>query len=295
MTTITQRSLYQYNKARINDTVNHDSRYLNFENTWIAHWLSTFDQGEELGDYSQLIKHFDKFIDDESSMESPTGDYVSQKITKAEFRRMLQEFAVDGLTEAQVFYYVIPRLHLKAQMPMLRIMIDEFGSANPQKMHTALFMQLLQELDMPLEEDFYIDRISNVSYEFVNMYFWLALRANDPSYFAGALTYLETIIPVVFPCLVDACHRLGIDSHHYYTEHCHIDEFHALEGKKILRAMWETQTLDLHKAWLGIQLSSAVTNRVFDHAVATAREEEYKEESAIVQPTIDTDIREVSI
>ncbi|MFL0798574.1 MAG: iron-containing redox enzyme family protein [Cellvibrionaceae bacterium] len=273
MVTFTQKELYLYNKERIQDTVHHNLRVLNFENQWIKQWFSDFEQDIEFQDYRHFIKHFDQFIADESKLASPTGDYVSDEMTKEEFRRMIQEFAVDGLTEAQVFYYVIPRLHLKAQMPMLRIMIDEFGSANPQRMHTALFMNLLRELNLPVEESYYINRVSDTSYEFVNMYFWLTLRANDPSFFVGALTYLETIIPVVFPSLVNACKRLNIEAHAYYSEHCHIDEFHALEGKKILKAMWETNTLDLQKAWLGVQLSSAVTNKVFDHAVEVARRE----------------------
>ena len=272
MISITQNDLYQYNQARIQDSVNHDKNYLLFEDSWITQWLDSFDQGLDMNNYHQFIQRFDQFIADESSEESLSGNYVSEEITKEQFRYMLQEFAVDGLTEAQVFYYAMPRLHLTAQMPMLRIMIDEFGSANPKKMHTALFIELLKELDMPLDQSYYYDRMSNISYEFLNMYFWLALRADNPSYFVGALTYLETIIPVVFPSLVKACGRLNIHAHHYYSEHCHIDEFHALEGKKILRAMWQTETLDLQKAWLGVQLSSAITNRVFENAVDVAKE-----------------------
>jgi hypothetical protein len=268
---ITQKQLYQYNQQRINDTVNHNRLFLDFEREWIDGALEPLDAGEKTSKLGDLLKQLDQFISDESSMESASADYVGQHMPREEFKVMLQEFSIDGLTEAQVFYYIMPRLHLQAQMPMLRILIDEFGSANPNKMHTTLFISLLEELEMPVSKDYYLDRIDSVSYEFVNLYYWLTLRADDPSYFVGALTYLETIIPVVFRCLVDACDRLGINAHHYYSEHCHIDEFHSLECKKILRAMAKTNTLNPHKAWLGMQLSSLITNRMFDNSVAIAQ------------------------
>lgn len=266
-----QKSLYQYNQERIHDTTNHDSAFLNYENHWIEQYLATLDPGENLASLGDLIKSIERFVAEESSLESVTAEYVSQKMTRQEFQLLVEQFAIDGLTEAQVFYYVMPRLELKAQLPLLRILIDEFGSANPSKVHTALFVSLLQELNMPVTKNWYIDRTYSSSYEFVNMFYWLALRADDPSYFVGALTYLETVIPVLFPCMVDACARLNISAHHYYSEHCHIDKYHAIEGKNILRAMAATHTLDVQKAWQGVQLSSLITNQVFDEAVSRIR------------------------
>lgn len=268
---ITQKLFYLYNCERIQDTTNHDPGYLEFEKQWISGILGGFKEVEYDFDHTNLIGHFDKLVEEESASEPESAAYVSRQMSLGEFRIMVQEFAVDGLTEAQVFYYIMPRLHLEAQMPMLRILIDEFGSANPARMHTGLYRNLLRELGMPTEPSVYLDKIDDVSYEFLNMYFWLTLRADDPSYFVGALTYLETMIPIVFPCYVDACNRLGIKAHQYYSEHCHIDEFHAVEGKRIFRAMDRTGTLDAGKAWLGVQLSSFVTNRVFDNAVEVSQ------------------------
>ncbi|WP_341939084.1 iron-containing redox enzyme family protein [Marinimicrobium sp. C2-29] len=268
---LTQKSLYLYNCERIQDTINHDPEYLAFEEQWVSAIIESVDGvGDDFG-YRDLVNYFDRLVEEESADEPESAAYVSKSMSLDEFRVMVQEFAVDGLTEAQVFYYIMPRLHLEAQMPMLRILIDEFGSANPNRMHTGLYCKLLKELGMPSTASFYIDKIDDVSYEFLNMYFWLTLRADDPSYFVGALTYLETMIPVVFPCYVDACKRLGIEAHQYYSEHCHIDDFHAVEGKRIFKAMERTGTLNARKAWLGVKLSSVVTNKVFDNAVNVAR------------------------
>jgi hypothetical protein len=90
---------------------------------------------------SELEKRIAQHIADESREMPDDSAYVAQSVPLAGFRMLVQEFAVDGLTEAQAFYYVLPRL-------MLRIMIDEFGSGNLKRAHTTLYLELLRELDI---------------------------------------------------------------------------------------------------------------------------------------------------
>jgi hypothetical protein len=132
-------------------------------------------------------------------------------------------------------------------------------------------VNLLHELAMPTELAYYVDRVEPACLAFVNLFFWLTLRANDASYFAGTITYLETIIPSFFECYTTACNRLGIQAHAYYSEHRHIDPFHAMEGQRLLKAMDATGALDVTKAWQGAQLASLITNKAFEDAVAKAR------------------------
>jgi hypothetical protein len=218
-----------------------------------------------------LQERLARLIAAEQSEPAQAATYVGEHMPLEEFRILVQEFALDGLTEAQVFYYILPRLSLAAQMPMLRIMIDEFGCGNLKRAHTSLYIQLLRELAMPTELGFYIDRTGPASLAFVNLFFWLTLRAEDPSYFAGGITYLETSIPTFFMCYVQACERLGIQAHHYYSEHRHIDAFHAMEGQRLLRVMQATGELSPHKAWIGMQLTSQITGIAFTEAVQAAR------------------------
>jgi hypothetical protein len=97
------------------------------------------------------------------------------------------------------------------------------------------------------------------------------LRSDDPSYFVGALSYLETIIPSAFECFVDGCRRLNIESHTYYSEHQHIDVFHAKECMRILKIMDSNQCLNSSKAWDGVKLASTITNQAFNNAVLKAK------------------------
>lgn len=275
--TRSQAELYDFNRARLFNPNLHLCQPLSFEKTWIDSYLNGINQRLPPSDLNGLLACLDELIAEEAAHQPESSVYVATRMTREEFAVLVQEFAVDGLTEAQVFYFILPRLSLEAQMPMLRIMIDEFGSGNLKRAHTTLYQELLRELDMPLDVAHYCGCIDSTSFEFVNLFFWLTLRADDPSYFAGAITYLESSIPNFFDCYVQACHRLDIASHAYYSEHQHIDVFHAVEGRRLLRAMSATNTLNVARAWEGIHLASQVTSRAFEGAVAKARELEAAE------------------
>ncbi|MCG6969502.1 MAG: iron-containing redox enzyme family protein [Gammaproteobacteria bacterium] len=267
----TQKILFQYNRDAVRFPMLRNQGVLEFEQDWIQCRLN--DVGGAIPPFSwvQFQQKFTELVEYEKDLDSSSADYVAEKMSIDEFRILVQEFAVDGLTEAQVFYYILPRLPLEAQMPMLRIMIDEFGSGNIRFAHTSLYVELLQELSMPTDYQFYIDHIADSSYEFVNLFYWLTLRADDPSYFCGALTYLETIIPMAFECYVQCCNRLNIQAHAYYSEHQHIDFYHAQDGMRILKALNAHQALDYKKAWQGVELASHITNQAFEGAVVKAQ------------------------
>lgn len=265
------KHLYLFNRARLQDPAATSLELLGFEHRWIADQLDALPAHDAPGDLAALRRELAQMIEGEQREAPDSARYVAEQMSLDELRILVQEFAIDGLTEAQVFYYVLPRLTLEAQMPMLRIMIDEFGSGNLKRAHTSLYVNLLRELEMPTDLTFYCERIEPSSFAFVNVFFWLSLRADDPSYFAGAITYLETAIPAFFECYVRACQRLGVTAHAYYSEHQHIDAFHAIEGQHLLRAMQATHTLDPRKAWLGARLASAITGAAFEAAVQKAR------------------------
>jgi hypothetical protein len=265
------KGLYLFNRARLHDPAADPAALLGFEHRWIADHLDAFARQDAPGDLLALRHRLAQMIEDEQRDMPISAHYVAEQMPIGQLRILVQEFAVDGLTEAQAFYYVLPRLTLEAQMPMLRIVIDELGSGNLKRAHTSLYIELLRELDMPTELAFYCERIEPACFAFVNLFFWLSLRADDPSYFAGAITYLETTIPVFFECYVQACKRLGIKAHAYYSEHQHIDAFHAAEGQHLLRAMHATDSLDVMRAWHGARLASEIARTAFETAVAKAR------------------------
>jgi len=269
---INQKFLFQRNRKNIFSSSIWTADIDTFEKTWIEARLAECESLIRPKSYQELYDAFSAQLKIErTEYDNALSVYVENLMPLDEFKVLVGEFALDGLTEAQVFYNILPKLPLTAQMPMLRIMIDEFGSGNLKYAHTTLYINLLRELDMPYNCEDYLPTVSDSSLEFVNLFYWLCIRVNDPSWFVGALTYLETIIPDAFDCFAKACKRLNISSHAYYTEHQHIDFYHAQESLRILKAMDATQSLNYEAAFKGMLLASLITNRAFDDAVKIAR------------------------
>ncbi|ARD13260.1 MULTISPECIES: iron-containing redox enzyme family protein [Pseudomonas] len=266
-----QKQLFLANRALIEKLVPIPQELLTFEQRWIDDAIERSMTADVPGDLAGLRRMLAELVELESSEVPPSAQYVGSDMTLDEFRILVQEFALDGLTEAQVFYHLMPRLSLPAQMPMLRMMIDEFGSGNLKRSHTTLYQDLLRELDMPLDLQFYVEANSSAGFTFPNMFCWLAMRADDPSWFAGVITYFETVVPFFFECYTKLCERLQIQAHTYYSEHVHIDVFHAIEGQRLLKAMDVSGDLDPVKAWRGICMGREITNLAFDLAVEKAR------------------------
>ncbi|MDD9380554.1 iron-containing redox enzyme family protein [Streptomyces sp. ZAF1911] len=203
---------------------------------------------------------------------SPAGSFLAEKATRDQFAHVVREFALDGLTEAQNFFPAIPRLPLRAQMAVMRVLIDEFGCGNLQQTHSKLYLDLLAELGLPQELESFVDTTSDETYAFLNVFYWLTQRAAHVEYFLGALAYLEASIPDAFTVQARACARLGIAQSRYYTEHLHIDTFHMREMQTAIKEYEAARGLDATKLWVGAQLLSGLIGGAFDAAVARARE-----------------------
>ncbi|MER5485335.1 iron-containing redox enzyme family protein [Streptomyces sp. NPDC002812] len=203
---------------------------------------------------------------------SAAGSFLAEKATREQFAHVVREFALDGLTEAQNFFPAIPRLPLRAQMAVMRVLIDEFGCGNLQQTHSKLYLDLLAELGLPQELESFVDTTSDETYAFLNVFYWLTQRAAHVEYFLGALAYLEASIPDAFTVQARACARLGIAQGRYYTEHLHIDTFHMREMQTAIKEYEAARGLDATKLWVGAQLLSGLIGGAFDTAVARARE-----------------------
>ncbi|WP_308312468.1 iron-containing redox enzyme family protein [Streptomyces sp. ISL-11] len=203
---------------------------------------------------------------------SGTAHYLAEEATRAQFAAVVREFALDGLTEAQNFFPAVPRLPLKAQMAVMRVLIDEFGCGNLRQAHSRLYLDLLAELGLPQDLESFLDTTSDETYAFLNVFYWLTQRAPHVEYFLGALAYLEASIPHAFRTQARACERLGIEHDRYYTEHLHIDTFHMKEMQIAIREYEAARGLDPTRLWIGALLLSDLIGTAFDAAVERARE-----------------------
>lgn len=203
---------------------------------------------------------------------SPGSVFLARQASRAQFRGYVREFALDGLTEAQNFFPAVARVPIRAQMALMRVLIDEFGCGNLNQAHSQLYRKLLAELELPQEVPDFLDGTSEETYAFLNIFYWLAQRAPSPEYFLGGLAYLEASIPAAFGFLAEGCHRLGIEHSKYYTEHIHIDEFHTREMQTAVREYEAVHGLDATRVWHGSLLVSSLLGTAVEQAVHRLRE-----------------------
>lgn len=218
---------------------------------------------------SRLFSGLDELLAIEPD-KAATG-FVAEECDLNAFRVLVAEFAVDALTEAQSFLPIVGRLPIEARMPLLRVVIDEFGCGNIDRAHSQLYMQLLDELGLPTDVPSHLPATSSEALAFVNLFYWLAARAESPAWFLGALAHLEASIVDGFRCYVAACERLHIVHDTYYREHVHIDAFHRQEMRSALAILDRHGELDHAAAWGGARLAAATFDSAFAVAVSRAR------------------------
>jgi hypothetical protein len=225
----------------------------------------------EVWSVRELAALIEESIADDNSAGRSAADFLANDATREQFRVVVAEYAVDGLTEAQNFFPAIPRLPIRAQMAVMRVLIDEFGCGNLQRAHSELYMDLLRELDLPTDLASHLRSVSAEGLAFANCFYWLASRAPDVEYFLGALAYLEAYIPTGFSCLDAACRRLGLEHGRYYSEHIHIDDFHKAELQVAIRERDRADGCDYAKVWVGMTLLRRLLGESFETAIARAR------------------------
>lgn len=198
-------------------------------------------------------------------------DYLALSASMDEFKKVVEQFAVDGLIESQGLLAVVPRLPYRSGMAVFRVLIDEFGCGNEEQAHSQLYRDLLTELGMSVELENYIDTTVAECLCYVNLFHWLAARAETPEYFLGAYAYFETSVLYAFKSYAQAAKRLGIKQHGYFTEHLYVDQYHSRQMRAAIRAYDQESGADLAKMWAGATLTSAVVAEANEAAIALAR------------------------
>ncbi|MEU2873177.1 iron-containing redox enzyme family protein [Streptomyces olivoreticuli] len=223
-----------------------------------------------MADRAALTRQMKALLEAEKADAPECERVLAEDLDREQFKEVVAQFAVDGLTESESFLPIVWRLPKKAKMAVFRVLVDEFGCGNLDQAHFNIYRGLMTELGMSLEVGDYLDRTNEETFAYVNTFFWAAARAPRPEYFLGALCYLESSILYAFQCFADAATRLGLTGARYYTEHLHIDNFHAKELQVAIREFDSEAGLHPAKVWTGFKLASDVIGGATEAAVASA-------------------------
>ncbi len=241
------------------------------EDAWIGRLAAEHvADAPEFESLSDLLKALAGLHAAERADVPPSQDYLALSATLEEFKAVIAQFAVDGLIESQALLPVVPRLPYRSGMAVFRVLIDELGCGNEDQAHSQLYRDLLSELGMPVDLDAYVDGTGAAGLAYVNLFHWLAARAETPEYFLGAYAYFEAGVLYGFQSFAQAAKRLGIARHEYFTEHLYIDQYHSRQMRGAIRAYDEEVGVDLAKVWAGVTLTSAVVAEANEAAIALA-------------------------
>lgn len=70
------------------------------------------------------------------------------------------------------------------------------------------------------------------------------------------------------------CERLGVASLKYFSEHIHIDVFHARDAQLSLREAEAEVPVDYTKVWIGSKVAWPLASEAFDKVCDLAKESE---------------------
>ncbi|MFJ9433067.1 iron-containing redox enzyme family protein [Streptomyces sp. NPDC101490] len=239
------------------------------EERWILPKARAYEaSAPRFGSAGELLQALKEFLAEEEAALPESATFLAERATLDQFKLVVRQFALDGLTESESLLPVVPRLPYRSAMAVFRVLIDELGCGNEEKAHSQLYRDLLTELDLSLRLDDYLDETTPECFAYVNMFHWLASRAPSPQYFLGAYAYFETSVLYAFQSYARAARRLGIVHDAYYTEHLYIDSYHSGHMRTAIRSLEEP---DLAKIWAGVRLASDIVGAANEAAVARAR------------------------
>lgn len=224
-------------------------------------------------DFPEFRDRLGQLLRCDARAPSTDARFLATHATRDQFQQIVREYAPDGLTEASAMCYAVPRLHAAAQMCVARVWVDEYGCGNLRRAHSQLYRDLLEELGLSTRLEDHVPSVNQASLAAVNLWHWLTRRAPVLDYYLGALAYVEAAVPAAFSCFVRTCARLGVVQHHYFTEHVHIDDYHARDALKAVQLTHCAAGLDFGKVWTGVRLARRLGNQAFSAAVRRACKE----------------------
>jgi hypothetical protein len=154
--------------------------------------------------------------------------YMRQQATLAQFREYLAQRSLYNVIEADPHTFVLPRLWGKVKATMLEIQFDEYGGGNLHRMHSTLFCEAMEALDLDATYGAYVDLVPAVWIANLNIISMFALHRRLRGALLGQLAMFEIGSSIVTGRASDGLTRLGLGSQarRFFDEHVQADAVH---------------------------------------------------------------------
>jgi hypothetical protein len=154
--------------------------------------------------------------------------YLEREGTIQEFREFAIHRSAYQLKEADPHTWAIPRLTGAPKSALVEVQMDEYGSGRPERMHSRLFAEALEALELDSSYGAYLDRIPARTLATVNLISLFGLHRRRRGALVGHLAMFEITSPVPNRRYASALRRLGKDGKAtaFFDEHVEADSVH---------------------------------------------------------------------
>lgn len=167
-----------------------------------------------------------------ADVDPPLSDdarYMQEDMSLEGYRHLLAVASVDGLVEASRQSRVCGGAANDVACMVFRVLMEEYGTGRFNKKHSTFFAQMMKELGLRRELEWYFDLVPWESLASMNHNFLLTERRRHYLKYCGGLTYFEVAGPSIYRTYLAAANRLRLsdNSSGYWALHITEDERHG--------------------------------------------------------------------
>jgi hypothetical protein len=163
-----------------------------------------------------------------TSGEPELPAYLAGSADTEQFRAYLRERAVYHLRESDPQSFLLPRIGGRAKVALAELQYDEYGGGRPDRLHSDLYAQALESLDITADLTVHVDAADAATLASVNTISLFALNRRLRGASAGHLAAFEATSSLPCALIARGAERLGLPEPvaAYYLEHVEADAVH---------------------------------------------------------------------
>jgi hypothetical protein len=282
-----QRILYRINRLNLfwyddlHHYTNERSYYLQrvrdrIEASWQAWETAQFDleQFKQMDVKQALIER------GEADLEPPITSnrhYLRQEMPLEGYRYLLAIASLDGLVEASRMSRILGGASNEIQAMLIRVLMEEYGNGRFNRKHSTFFAQMMAELGLNTQPEFYFDLAPWELLASINHNFLLTECKQHFLRYNGGLTYFEIVGPSIYRDYMTAAQRLGLSdaAMGYWELHIREDERHGQWMlKEVALPLAEMYPQDAWQIVLGYDQEKSIGDRAGNAIVNAIRSAE---------------------
>jgi hypothetical protein len=209
---------------------------------------------------------------DELLVETADAYGVGHHLREAGERWQLREYVAHRslyhLKEADPQVWVVPRLRGRAKAALVAVEFDEYGAGRAERMHSRLFADMMEELDLDPSYGAYLDHVPAPMLAIVNMMSLFGLHRALRGAMVGHFATVEITSAPGAQRMVSAMERLGVSPRgiRFFAEHVEADAVHeqVLRGD-VIGGLLESEPDLAPDVVFGVQATELLEDGLADH------------------------------